>query len=353
MPDSEPLNQSTYTNALKDACRPGGDTDLPRLAANLSTLLISFGAHPRDIVAMHTVAADAVVGPNEGRELVVAQQFLLEVLVAYGLAYSSLAEQRLAETDAMAASEQGLAEDAERAEKDRLDLLAGVSHELGSPLTVIKANVTSIRRFLEERNSWPEELSQREDDVEFAVERILALREELLAASRNEPREIETVPVQIHRSLQRVVRWARIAAHEKELTVNEAYGSAVPHVMGDEWAVQSIFGNLLSNAVRYTPAGGRINVQADIRPGRRKSDPSKYVCLAVADTGPGVGDQDLIFEEVYRVERRGNHPGFRLAISRRIARLLGGELTLETSDDGSVFTLWLPGTSVDPKQERQ
>ena len=125
----------------------------------------------------------------------------------------------------------------------------------------------------------------------------------------------------------------------------------LPVIETDIDAVRQILDNLLSNAVRYTPAGGRITVHADIRPGRRKSDPSKYICLTVADTGPGVGDQDLIFEEVYRIERRGNHPGFRLAISRRIARLLGGELTLETSDIGSVFTLWLPGTTSEPPRQ--
>lgn len=118
----------------------------------------------------------------------------------------------------------------------------------------------------------------------------------------------------------------------------------LPAVETDVDHVRQILDNLLGNAVRYTPVGGRITVHADIRPGRRKTDPSKYICISVKDTGPGVGDSDLIFEEVYRVERRGGRPGFRLAISRRIARLLGGELTLETSADaGSTFSLWLPG----------
>jgi signal transduction histidine kinase len=120
----------------------------------------------------------------------------------------------------------------------------------------------------------------------------------------------------------------------------------LPIIETDVDQVRQILDNLLGNAVRYTPVGGRITVRADIRPGRRKTDPSKYICLSVSDTGPGIGDHDLIFEEVYRVERRGGTPGFRLAISRRIARLLGGELTLETQTDaGSTFTLWLPGSA--------
>ena len=118
----------------------------------------------------------------------------------------------------------------------------------------------------------------------------------------------------------------------------------LPMIETDVDAVRQILDNLLSNALRYTPSGGRITIRADIRPGRRKSDPSKYICLTVADTGPGVGDHDMIFEEVYRIERRGTTPGFRLAISRRIARLLGGELTLDSGAGGSVFTLWLPGS---------
>jgi two-component system phosphate regulon sensor histidine kinase PhoR len=120
----------------------------------------------------------------------------------------------------------------------------------------------------------------------------------------------------------------------------------LPIIETDVDQVRQILDNLLGNAVRYTPVGGLITVRADVRPGRRKTDPSKYVCLSISDTGPGIGDHDMIFEEVYRVERRGGTPGFRLAISRRIARLLGGELTLETqADAGSTFTLWLPGNA--------
>jgi signal transduction histidine kinase len=141
--------------------------------------------------------------------------------------------------------------------------------------------------------------------------------------------------VQIHRSLQRVVRWARIAAHEKELTVNEAYGSAVPHVMGDEWAVQSIFGNLLSNAVRYTPAGGSISVRA--------YDEGATVAVEVADTGIGVSEQDRphLFERFYRTEEaKRTVPfgiGLGLAITRDLVSAMNGSISL-TSQLGSGTT---------------
>jgi signal transduction histidine kinase len=127
-----------------------------------------------------------------------------------------------------------------------------------------------------------------------------------------------------------------------------AVPDALPVISTDIDYVRQILDTLLGNAVRYSPVGGRVSVRADIRPGRRRSDPFRYVCIEVADTGPGIGDHDLIFEEVYRVERRGEKAGFRLAIARRIARLLGGELTLETAPGrGSTFTLWLPDAPPD------
>jgi signal transduction histidine kinase len=152
-------------------------------------------------------------------------------------------------------------------------------------------------------------------------------------------------PVNIGSVLRGIVRDYQLEVGTIGVEFVVAVPENLPVITTDVDQVRQILDNLLGNAVRYTPVGGRITVRADIRPGRRKADPSKYVCLSVSDTGPGIGDNDLIFEEVYRVERRGGTPGFRLAISRRVARLLGGELTLETQADvGSTFTLWLPGS---------
>ncbi|MGH7577778.1 MAG: sensor histidine kinase [Longimicrobiales bacterium] len=181
-----------------------------------------------------------------------------------------------------------------------------------------------------------------------SIDAAVRLIKELVQLTRAETGRLVLTPEPIH--IETVLR---AAVRDYEITVREigvAFDLVLPETLPvietDLDQVRQILDNLLGNAVRYTPIGGRITVSADIRPGRRKTDPSKYVCVSVKDTGPGVGDSDLIFEEVYRIERRGGMPGFRLAISRRIARLLGGELTLETSAEaGSTFTLWLPGDS--------
>ncbi len=117
----------------------------------------------------------------------------------------------------------------------------------------------------------------------------------------------------------------------------------LPSVETDLDSVRHILDNLLGNAVRYTPPDGVIRIGAEVRPGRRRADPTKWICIAIADDGPGIADAENIFEEVHRVERRGPRPGFRLAISRRVARLLGGDLTVESNPGlGTTFTLWLP-----------
>jgi two-component system, OmpR family, sensor kinase len=340
---TEPANSTLriYAMALKEVCHRGAESDLPREAALLTKQLISAGDRPQGIRAMHAVAVEEVLGPNDARGLAVAQAFLLEVLVAYGVSYGALTERLLAEADAAATLARTRADDAERAEHDRLELLAGVSHELGTPLTVIKANVASIRRFLEQRESWPDELSQREDDVEFAVDRMLALREELLAASRNELRELEIGPLHLERSLQRVVRWAQSIIVDKGLSLTEEYAAKAPYILGDDWALQSIIGNLLSNAIRYTPKGGSISV--------RTYNEGPDLVLEVTDTGIGItGEEQLrIFERFYRAEEAKNVVpfgiGLGLAIARDLVSALGGSIDiLSQHGAGSTFKVTLP-----------
>jgi signal transduction histidine kinase len=116
----------------------------------------------------------------------------------------------------------------------------------------------------------------------------------------------------------------------------------LPPARTDAACVRRILNNLVSNAVRYSPAGAPITIRARVRAGRRAHDPSSWMRIDVVDRGKGVAEGDAVFEEARRLGRAGE-PGFRLAVSRRIARLLGGDLTLQTAPDaGSTFTLWLP-----------
>jgi signal transduction histidine kinase len=113
----------------------------------------------------------------------------------------------------------------------------------------------------------------------------------------------------------------------------------------DPLRVQQVLANLLSNAIKYTPRDGTIHVRI-VKDERRPARTGR-VGVEVRDTGPGIPPdlRSRVFEEFFRVRASGsaaNGNGLGLAISRRIARLLGGDVTYADNDGGgSVFTLWL------------
>jgi signal transduction histidine kinase len=118
--------------------------------------------------------------------------------------------------------------------------------------------------------------------------------------------------------------------------------------------VRQVLLNLLSNAVKFTDPGGQIVVDCvtadDVPPGVQSAGAGPWVVIRVRDTGIGIADeqQEAVFGVFHQVDRgttrtRGG-TGLGLSISRRLARLMGGDLTLESEvGRGSEFSLWLPG----------
>ena len=235
-------------------------------------------------------------------------------------------------------------EESARSLDARYRLITGISEELKNRL----GNAAEYVQLLETEKELTEREARYIERSRESLDAAVRLLNELVQLSRAETGRLELHPEPVNPGtlLRGIVRDYQLEIGTIGVEFELEMMTGLPVIVTDIDAVRQVLDNLLSNAVRYTPAGGRIAVRADVRPGRRRSDPSKYVCFSIRDTGPGIGDQDLIFEAVYRVERRGGRPGFRLAISRRIARLLGGELTLESSGEGgSTFTLWLPGST--------
>ena len=329
-----------YREILAAFCNSRSEEELETVRA-LTRELVAASVASDEIVALHEAAVkDSAVLQGPANAMTV-QRFLLEVMIAYGVAYSAIAERLLADARTAAGLAVTRAGDLDRLDRERLELLAGVSHELGTPLTVVKGNVAAIRRFLEANHNWPEELSQGEDDVEFAIERMLALREDLLAASRNEQRELEMVPLHLVHCLQRVVRWAQVGASEKGVQLVHEYPPDIGYVLGDEGAVQSVFSNLLSNALRYTLAGGAIRVTT--------ANKDSGVSVEVRDTGIGISeaDQQRIFERFYRTPEAQKVAtfglGLGLAITRDLVSAMGGTIEVESSPRlGSMFRVTLP-----------
>jgi two-component system sensor histidine kinase EvgS len=153
---------------------------------------------------------------------------------------------------------------------------------------------------------------------------------------------------------------------ERGLNLSLAIGGSLPRVRTDPTHLRQIIVNLLGNAVKYTPTGGiavRARVIDERNAGHVVGAPSHagapqggqaWVALQIADSGIGIAPADLarVFEEFEQVNAgpRGDSmqrgTGLGLPISRRLARLLGGDIAIESElGKGSTFTVWIP---VDP-----
>jgi hypothetical protein len=147
------------------------------------------------------------------------------------------------------------------------------------------------------------------------------------------------------------------AARGLELSIKPTPRPA-PIYRGDDERVRQVLVNLLSNAVKFTPAGGTISLEISQSrspdPATRLQPSRSYVSFRVADTGAGIPEDKLasIFDPFVQAEkghsRSREGSGLGLTISRRLARLMGGDLTVRSKvGEGSTFTLWLPAdTSV-------
>ena len=174
----------------------------------------------------------------------------------------------------------------------------------------------------------------------------------LLAVARSESGEIRLEPTKID-----LCALARAAVDDHSYTASakaqtvEVNTQPECRAMGDPAGVRHIIDNLLSNASKYAPRGGRIRV--DVAP--RTRDDRRWASITVLDSGPGIPAdwRERVFEEFARVPAaRDLAPGLGigLAVSRRVARMMGGDLTVEPNDGstngqsrlgGARVTLWL------------
>ena len=187
---------------------------------------------------------------------------------------------------------------------------------------------------------------QREfiDASQRNIEVAIRLLNELLDLGRVETGRLQIDPEPIDPAVivRGIVRDYELLNATSGVHFVHAMADRLPMIHTDVDLMRKILDTLLSNAVKYTPPGGSVRVGAEVRAGRRAGDPQSWVCITVRDEGPGVTERDQVFEEIVRAES-ATTPGFRLAICRRIARLLGGDLSLDTRDGaGSSFALWLP-----------
>ncbi|HVS60812.1 MAG TPA: ATP-binding protein [Gemmatimonadaceae bacterium] len=217
---------------------------------------------------------------------------------------------------------------------------ADASHELKTPLAVLRADV---ERAMMESSSQNERMVALEEALQ-EVRRMTDLVESLLTLARaDEGRfDIHREPIELQPLVQEVYETALILGEAQGVTVNLPFTTDVV-VMADRTRLRQLFLNLVTNAIKYTPAGGKVELGLGRHPDN--------VTFAVRDTGIGISAADFphIFERFWRADRvrsrmseRGGF-GLGLAISQWIAQAHGGTLTASSRlGRGSLFTVTLP-----------
>lgn len=227
---------------------------------------------------------------------------------------------------------------------------ADASHELKTPLAVLRADV---ERAMNEP-SHAERMVALEEALHETT-RMADLVESLLTLARaDEGRfDIHREPVELKPLVEDVYETALILGEAAGVTVNLPFTADVS-VLGDSTRLRQLFLNLVTNAIKYTPAGGKVDIGLGVHP--------ENVTFAVRDTGIGIAAADVpyIFERFWRVDRvrsrmseRGGF-GLGLAISQWIAQAHGGTLTASSRlGRGTLFTVTLPLPKTQLKNMRE
>jgi two-component system phosphate regulon sensor histidine kinase PhoR len=346
------------------------EEDQQQLRAILSGMVegvVALDARQRILFANERAAQLLEFGPGQvvGRRLweVVRQRAVLE-LVARSLA---VAEAQLQEFDWKGSTDKSLAvhvtplpssqsrgvvvvlhdiSELRRLERLRQEFIANVSHELKTPLAVIVACVETLLDGaiddLEHRGPFLEQIAEQ-------THRLHALVLDMLSLARLESgtEAFDFQPLPLAPLIAACLERQRARAEPRRQTLEAEPGLDGLTIWADEEAVSHILDNLVDNAVKYTPEGGRITVR-----GWAEAD---LVCLEVADTGIGIPERDLprIFERFYRVDKARSREmggtGLGLSIVKHLTQAMQGTIAAASQvGQGTTFTLRLPAAPPSP-----
>ena len=237
-------------------------------------------------------------------------------------------------------------------EADRLksEFASTVSHELRTPLTAINGNVALL---LSEK---PGPLTENQREflalTQTSVLRLTGLITEMLDLSKLESAglQMEHKPLDCSALARQVVRTMEEQARTRGLSLTLNMPESIPLIRGDSDRIAQVLMNLISNALKYTPPGGKVIV--------RLAADDTQLTVRVADTGIGItaDDRTRLFDKFFRADnsttRSVGGTGLGLAISKTIVEALGGMIWVESTPGiGSTFAFTLPLASAEPEQE--
>ncbi|MDQ4079586.1 MAG: PAS domain-containing protein [Gemmatimonadota bacterium] len=229
---------------------------------------------------------------------------------------------------------------AERANRAKDEFLATMSHELKTPLNAL----IGYAQLLQSRQMPADLIDRALESIERNAKAQGKLVDDLLDVSRiiTGKLHLEVRHVDLAEVIDAAIDTVRLAADAKRLTLERHLDRSGLRVMGDAARLQQVFWNLLSNAVRFTPERGRIDV--------RLEHAGDFARVTVSDTGQGISPEFLpyVFERFRQadptVTRRHGGLGLGLAIVRHLVEMHGGTISVESKgrERGATFTAMLP-----------
>jgi signal transduction histidine kinase len=228
----------------------------------------------------------------------------------------------------------------EAASRHKSEFLANMSHELRTPLNaVIGFSEVLAEGMFGDLNDKQAEYLQ---DILESGRHLLSLINDILDLSKIEAgrMELERSDFDLPSAIDNALLLMRERASRKDIAIGRAVDERVGVLDADERKVKQVLLNLLSNALKFTPEGGRIDVRADVRDGMAE--------ISVADTGVGIAaeDQQAVFEEFRQVgasAKRVEGTGLGLALSRKFVELHGGRIWVTSEiGKGSTFAFTIP-----------
>jgi signal transduction histidine kinase len=239
------------------------------------------------------------------------------------------------EDRALARALNSLADRLHASYQQRRQMLADVSHELRTPLTVIQGDLEGMIDGIYPADA---NMLQAVLDETHTLSRIIDdLRTLSLAETGSLKLQFEQVsPAEV---IEDLAASFRVQAEKKGVNLETNLADGLPEIECDPVRIHEVLANLVANALRYTPADGRIQVSCDSLPGK-----PGMLRFRVADTGSGIPPEDLphIFDRFYKsADSTGS--GLGLAISKSLVVAHGGEIFAESAaGPGTVITVWLP-----------
>src|SRR5215813_1876112 len=252
-----------------------------------------------------------------------------------------ITEHKRAETEReQLAWEQAARAAAEAANRSKDEFLAMVSHELRSPLNAVLGYTRMLRSGPVDRESINNVISIVERNAKAQlqiVEDLLDSARIIAGKLRIEPGPVDLVPV-----LEAALDTARSAAEAKGVTLAADFGTLPEQVLGDPTRLQQVVWNLLTNAVKFTPEGGRVEL--------RMEGDADSVRITVSDTGKGIEPEFLpfVFDHFRQADassaRRHGGLGLGLSLVKHLVELHGGTIAAESEGKGrgAAFTVTLP-----------